>query len=130
MFRMQSANTERTIKGILQLLRAVLGGLIISGAVVPLYLLAKQSISPELETFAWPVMWIPHQLTFAHFADVFAVAELRNGMIRSLFVATIAGAGATALGAMLAYSMARNSMARRAGLSTLSGVRLLPMITI
>lgn len=127
---MQSAKAECMVIRILQLLRVVLGGLIIFGAVLPLYLLGKQSITSELETFAWPVLWIPHHLTLAHFADVFAVAELRNGMIRSLFVATIAGIGATALGAMLAYSMARNPMARRGGLSTLSGVRLLPMITI
>ncbi|MDO8434028.1 MAG: carbohydrate ABC transporter permease [Candidatus Binatus sp.] len=111
-------------------LGAVLSGFVIAGAAVPLYLLAKQSISPELETFAWPPSWLPHRATLAHFAAIFAVTELRDGVIRSLLVAVATGIAATAFGAMLAYSMTRGGLGRRAGFATLSGVRLLPMITV
>ncbi len=120
----------RVIDKLLVAAGILLSGLVIFGAAAPLYLLAKQSISPELETFAWPPYWIPHRVTLAHFAAVFAVTELRGAVLRSLLVATVAGAIATVLGAMLAYAMARSDFARRAGFASLTSVRLLPMISV
>ncbi len=102
----------------------------IAAAVVPLYLLAKQALTPELETFVWPPAWIPRHLTLEHFVTVFAVGELRGAIVRSLAVGVISAAGATALGAMLAYAMARGTAARSAGFGAVSGVRLLPMIAV
>ena len=110
--------------------RLALNVFVLVGAALPLYLLAKQSVTPELETFAWPPHWMAHHLTFAHFITVFAVNELRSAVVRSLGVAVISAAIATALGAMLAYAMARSAFAQRVGFSTVTGVRLLPMITV
>jgi ABC-type glycerol-3-phosphate transport system permease component len=114
----------------LAIARFALGGFVICGAALPLYLLAKQSITPELETFAWPPFWLPHRLTLSHFVAVFAVTELRAALIRSLLVAVLSSAAATVLGAMLAWTMARSASGRRSGLAAVSGVRLLPMITV
>jgi multiple sugar transport system permease protein len=111
-------------------IRIAVSALVIAAAVVPLYLLAKQALTPELETFAWPPAWFPRHLTLEHFAAVFAVDELRGAIVRSLAVGVISAAGATALGAMLAYAMARGTTARSAGFGTVSGVRLLPMIAV
>jgi ABC-type glycerol-3-phosphate transport system permease component len=116
--------------GALALARAALEVLVVAAAVVPLYLLAKQAITPELETFAWPPMWLPHRLTLSHFATVFAVGELRAAIFRSLFVGAFSGAVATVFGAMLAYAMARGARERSAGFAAVSGVRLTPMITV
>jgi multiple sugar transport system permease protein len=110
--------------------RFAISAFVLATAALPLYLLAKQSVSPELETFAWPPHWTPHHLTLAHFVTVFAVNELRSAVLRSLGVAAISALIATALGAMLAYAMARSSFAQRVGFSTVTGVRLLPMITV
>ena len=110
--------------------RYALNAFVLAAAALPLYLLAKQSVTPELETFAWPPHWAPHDLTFAHFIAVFAVNELRSAVLRSLGVAAISAAIATTLGAMLAHAMARSSFAQRVGFSTVTGVRLLPMITV
>jgi ABC-type glycerol-3-phosphate transport system permease component len=110
--------------------RFALNAFVIAAAVLPLYLLAKQSVTPELETFAWPPHWMPHHLTLSHFVSVFEVNELRGAVIRSLLVATLSAAIATSLGAMLAHAMSRSSIAQRVGLSTVSGIRLLPMITV
>ena len=107
-----------------------LNAFVLAAAALPLYILAKQSLTPELETFAWPLHWAPHDLTFAHFITVFAVNELRSAVLRSLGVAAISALIATALGAMLAYAMARGSFAQRVAFSTVTGVRLLPMITV
>ena len=107
-----------------------LNAFVLAAAALPLYILAKQSLTPELETFAWPPHWAPHELTFAHFITVFAVNELRSAVLRSLGVAAISALIATALGAMLAHAMARGSFARRVAFSTVTGVRLLPMITV
>jgi ABC-type glycerol-3-phosphate transport system permease component len=107
-----------------------LNAFVLSAAALPLYILAKQSLTPELETFAWPPHWAPHDLTFAHFITVFAVNELRSAVLRSLGVAAISALIATALGAMLAHAMARDSFAQRVAFSTVTGVRLLPMITV
>ncbi len=110
--------------------RVAISAFVLATAALPLYLLAKQSVSPELETFAWPPHWAPLHLTFAHFVTVFAVNELRSAVLRSLGVAAISALIATALGAMLAHAMARSSFAQRVGFSTVTGVRLLPMITV
>jgi len=110
--------------------RFALIAFVLVGAALPLYLLAKQSMTPELETFAWPPHWIPHHPTLSHFISVFAVNELRSAVLRSLAVAAISAVIATSLGAMLAHAMARNSIAQRLGFSTVSGIRLLPMIAV
>ena len=110
--------------------RFALEAFVIAAAVLPLYLLAKQSVSPELETFAWPPHWLPHRLTLDHFISVFEVNELRGAILRSLAVAAISAAIATTLGAMLAHAMARSAIAQRVGFSTVSGIRLLPMIAV
>jgi ABC-type glycerol-3-phosphate transport system permease component len=123
------APTESASAG-LAAARFALNAFVLGAAALPLYLLAKQSVTPELETFAWPPHWAPHDLTFSHFITVFAVNELRSAVLRSLGVAASSALIATALGAMLAYAMARSSFAQRVGFSTVTGVRLLPMITV
>jgi multiple sugar transport system permease protein len=116
------------IEGSLRIARFALNAFVLAVAALPLYLLAKQSITPELETFAWPTHWMPHHLTLAHFVTVFAVTDLRSALLRSLGVAAVSAVIATMLGAMLAHAMARSSSAQRLGFSTVSGIRLLPMI--
>ncbi|HEY6299582.1 MAG TPA: carbohydrate ABC transporter permease [Candidatus Binatus sp.] len=118
------------IGDLLQAARFALNAFVLIAATLPLYLLAKQSVTPELETFAWPPHWMPHHLTLAHFISVFAVNELRSAVLRSLGVATISAVIATLLGAMLAHAMARSSFAQGVGFSTVSGIRLLPMIAV
>jgi multiple sugar transport system permease protein len=116
--------------GILTVARFALNVFVLAAAALPLYLLAKQSLTPELETFAWPPHWAPHDLTFSHFITVFAVNELRSAVLRSMGVAAISALIATALGATLAFAVARGIFAQRVGFSTVTGVRLLPMITV
>jgi multiple sugar transport system permease protein len=118
------------IAGGLRAARFALNVFVLAAAALPLYLLAKQSITPELETFAWPPLWLPHHLTLAHFISVFAVTDLRSAVLRSLGVAAVSAVIATLLGSMLAHAMARSSFAQRLGFSTVSGVRLLPMIAV
>jgi ABC-type glycerol-3-phosphate transport system permease component len=114
----------------LALARAVIAAAIVLAAIVPLYLLAKQAITPELESFAWPPEWLPHRLTAAHFRSVLGVTELRAAIVRSVAVAASSAAIATALGAMLAYAMARGRTGRVAGFAAVSAVRLLPMVAV
>ena len=118
------------INGGLQAARFALNAFVLIAAALPLYLLAKQSVTPELETFAWPPHWMPHHLTLAHFISVFSVNELRSAVLRSLGVAAISAVIATLFGAMLAHAMARSSFAQRIGFSAVSGIRLLPMIAV
>ncbi len=114
----------------LALARGVLEAAIVLAAIVPLYLLAKQAITPELESFAWPPDWLPHQLIATHFRSVLGVMELRGAILRSMAVAALSAGIATALGAMLSYAMARGRAARAIGFAVISGVRLLPMIAV
>lgn len=118
------------VAGSLRAARFGLNAFVLVAAALPLYLLAKQSVTPELETFAWPPHWMPHHLTLAHFITVLAVSDLRSAVLRSIGVAAVSAVIATLLGAMLAYAMARSSFAQRLGFSTVSGVRLLPMIAV
>ncbi|HKV54679.1 MAG TPA: ABC transporter permease subunit [Candidatus Binataceae bacterium] len=115
---------------ILEISRRFGSAAIVLAAALPLYLVLKQALTPELQSFAWPPRWLPHNLTAAHFTAVFAVAELRIAILRSIFVAALCAALATVLGAMLAYAMARAAPARAVGFGALTMVRMLPMIAV
>jgi multiple sugar transport system permease protein len=106
------------------------GAIVVLAAAAPIYLLLKQAVTPELESFAWPPRWLPHRFTGSHFAAVFSVGELRSAIFRSIFVAALSAAISTMLGAMLAYSMARSAAGRNAGFAAVTIVRLLPMIAV
>jgi multiple sugar transport system permease protein len=111
-------------------LRVAMAAAIVLGAAVPLYLLIKQAITPERESFAWPPAWLPHQIVAAHLRAVVALPELRGAILLSLGVAIMCAALATALGAMLGYAMARSAAGRAAGFGALTAARLLPMIAV
>ena len=108
--------------------RRALSALVIAAAAVPLYLLIKQALTPELESFAWPPAWLPKSLTLTYLNGVIATGELRVALMLSARVAVAAELLATGLGTMLAYAMARDARARGLGLTALSVTRLLPMV--
>ncbi len=111
-------------------LRAAIAAAIVLTAAVPLYLLVKQAITSERESFAWPPVWLPHQIIAAHLRAVVALPELRGAMLLSVGVAIVCAALATALGAMLGYAMARSAAGSAAGFGALTAARLLPMIAV
>jgi multiple sugar transport system permease protein len=112
------------------IIRRVAALAIVLGAAIPIYLLVKQAITPETESFAWPPFWLPHRITAAHLESVFTVGELRASILRSIAVALMCGVSATVMGAMLGYAMARSRWGRRAGMTALTVTRLLPMIAV
>ena len=103
---------------------------IILSAAIPIYVLLKQAMTPEVESFAWPPFWLPHRVTAAHLESVFTVGELRASIIRSIAVALICGVAATVMGAMMGYAMARSGWGRRTGMTAVTATRLLPMIAV
>jgi ABC-type glycerol-3-phosphate transport system permease component len=110
--------------------RLAADGAIVLSVLVPLYLLFKQAVTPDLASFAWPPQWLPQGITAAHFVAVAAVGELRSAVLRSIFVGAVSASIATVLGTMLAYAMAREVSTRAAGFAAVSAVRLLPMIAV
>jgi ABC-type glycerol-3-phosphate transport system permease component len=112
------------------LARIVVDAAVMVAAAIPAYLLVKQALTPDLESFAWPPHWLPHNLTVAHLEKVFALAELRSALLLSVLVAAVAALVSTALGTMLAYAMARRARLRRAGMAGVTTARLLPMIAV
>jgi ABC-type glycerol-3-phosphate transport system permease component len=103
---------------------------LIVAAAVPIYLIIKQSLTPELESFAWPPVWFPRRLTLVHLRAVFAVRELRSAVLLSLSVALLVALLSTLLGIVMAYAMARRSRLRSGGMGALTAGRLMPMIAV
>jgi trehalose transport system permease protein len=114
----------------LQIARFAIAAAVAVAIIAPLWLLLKQAVTPEIESFSWPPLWLPHRITLSQFAKVFSVTELRAAIIRSLAVAMLSASAATAMGAMLAYAMARSAPMRAAGFGALSATRLLPTIAV
>jgi multiple sugar transport system permease protein len=112
------------------LARIAIDALAIIAATIPAYLLIKQAVTPDRESFAWPPHWLPRNLTVANLGGVFALAELRSALLLSLLVASVAALVSTALGTMLAYAMARRDRLRAAGMAGVTIARLLPMIAV
>jgi multiple sugar transport system permease protein len=110
--------------------RIIIEAIVVLAAAIPVYLLIKQALTPDLESFAWPPHWLPRNITLAHVKGVFELDELRSALILSLAVAAVAALVATALGTMLAYAMARRERLRQAGMAGVTAARLLPMIAV
>jgi multiple sugar transport system permease protein len=110
--------------------RLLIEALVVLAAAIPIYLLIKQALTPDLESFAWPPRWLPHNLTLTNLESVFELAELRSALILSVIVAVVAALLATALGTMLAYAMARRERLRQMGMAGVTTARLLPMIAV
>ncbi len=110
--------------------RLIIEATVVLAAAVPVYLLIKQALTPDLESFAWPPHWLPRNITAAHIKGVIELAELRSALILSLAVAGVAALVATALGTMLAYAMARRERLRQTGMAGVTAARLLPMIAV
>jgi ABC-type glycerol-3-phosphate transport system permease component len=110
--------------------RILIEALVVLGAAIPVYLLVKQALTPDLESFAWPPRWLAHNLTLSNLESVFELAELRSALILSVCVAVVAALLATGLGTMLAYAMARRQRLRQMGMGGVTAARLLPMIAV
>jgi multiple sugar transport system permease protein len=110
--------------------RIAIEALVVLGAAIPIYLLIKQALTPDLESFAWPPHWWLRNSTLTNLKNVFELAELRSALILSVLVAAVAAIIATALGTMLAYAMARRERLRQTGMAGVTAARLLPMIAV
>jgi multiple sugar transport system permease protein len=85
---------------------------VLAAALLPLYLIAKQALTPERESFAWPPTWLPHELTLENFRAVLGGVEVTSGLVRSVAVAVATVASTLALSLPAAWLAARS---RRAG---------------
>ena len=79
----------RAKRGLGRFSSGAISAVIVIASVGPLYLLVKQAITPELETFAWPPLWLPHHMTASHFLSVVTVNELRSASLLSVFVGVL-----------------------------------------
>ncbi|HZR71085.1 MAG TPA: carbohydrate ABC transporter permease [Burkholderiales bacterium] len=113
--------------------RALLGGAIaavVASAAVPLLLIAKQAMTPERESFAWPPAWLPHEPTLENFRHVLAGAELFGGLVRSVGVAAATVISTLALTLPAAWLGARAPAVGRRLDAVLVLTRVLPSIAI
>lgn len=87
--------------------RALLLGFFLLFTFVPLYWMFITSIKPSDDYLAVPPVWFPSQPTLLHYtAALFAYRGLA-GLINSVIIAGAATVLSTALGTLMAYSLAR-----------------------
>jgi ABC-type glycerol-3-phosphate transport system permease component len=97
---------------------------------VPLGLIAKQAVTPERESFAWPPTWLPHTPTMANFRDVAAAVELGRGFALSASVATMTVVATLALALPAAWLAARRPRADRPLDAAVLAARVFPSIAL
>lgn len=97
---------------------------------LPLAVIAKQALTPEAESFAWPPRWWPGQLTAANFRSAWSSAELGSGLMLSAEVAVATAVVSLALAAPAAWSAARRPRQQRLLDATLVFARILPTVAI
>lgn len=86
-----------------------LGGL----NLVPVWLLLKQAVTPERESFAWPPTWWPHEPTLENFGAATGAVDLAGGLALSAGVALAAVAATLALAGPAAWLAARRPRLER-----------------
>lgn len=97
---------------------------------VPLWLVVKQAVTPERESFAWPPTWLPHALTTSNFVGAADAVPISQGLVLSLGVALATVASTMALALPAAWLAARHERAGRGLDGTMVVARLFPTIAI
>lgn len=78
---------EGRARGALAPLRTLVAWSVAALAVLPLWLIVKQAITPDRESFAWPPTFLPRTPTLASFGTLAGMPELVSGFVLSTGVA-------------------------------------------
>jgi multiple sugar transport system permease protein len=97
---------------------------------LPVWLIVKQAITPERESFAWPPTWWPAEPTLENLRALSVSVELGTGLIRSASVAAAAVLLALALALPAAWLAARRSDSARPLDASMVAARLFPPIAL
>ena len=97
---------------------------------LPVWLIAKQAITPERESFAWPPTWWPGQPTLENLLALGSSVELASGLLRSASVAAGAVALALAIALPAAWLAARRGSVARPLDAAIVAARLFPPIAL
>jgi multiple sugar transport system permease protein len=110
--------------------RALAVLVVVASGALPLWLILKQAVTPDRESFAWPPTWTPHELTVENFRALATTSEAAGAAALSATVAVVV----TALTLALALPAARVAARRRRadhGLETLVTVaRVFPPVAL
>jgi trehalose transport system permease protein len=97
---------------------------------LPLFLLLKEAITPERESFAWPPTWLPHEVTLQNFRAVYGAIELGQGLALSVSVAVLTTLLTLALTLPAAWLAARRPRLDRRMDALMVGIRVFPSIAL
>jgi multiple sugar transport system permease protein len=97
---------------------------------VPVALLVKQAVTPEIESLAWPPTWLPHTTTAANFRAAADTVELGRALALSAGVALATVLLALALALPAAWLAARRPDAGRRLDAALVLVRVFPAVSL
>jgi ABC-type glycerol-3-phosphate transport system permease component len=97
---------------------------------LPLWLVAKQALTPERESYAWPPTWWPQTLTLENYARAAEVVPLVPGIALSVGVAAATVVSTLALALPAAWVAARHENAQRTLDAAMLLVRTFPPIAL
>ena len=111
-------------------LRLAFVSLVVSANLVPLWLVVKQALTPERESFAWPPTWWPQESTLANFRGATDAVPLEAGLALSLGVALATVFSTLALALPAAWLAARAADEGRRLDAALVVARIFPTLAI
>lgn len=74
---------------------------------LPLGWIVSTSLKPSTEVFANPPYWIPKQISFSNYTNVFTGSSIPIAFLNSLIIALLCSVMALVLGSMAGYAFAR-----------------------
>lgn len=99
-------------------------------ALLPLWLLVKQAITPDRESFAWPPTLLPHAVTLENLAALGSSRELTSGLVLSALVAVATVATTLAIALPAAWLAARAPASGRRLDAAVVLARVFPAIAV
>jgi multiple sugar transport system permease protein len=90
-----------------RVVKAVILGAWLLVTVFPLYWIAVTSLKPQAEIFSMPLRYWPGTVTFEHYAELFAFADIGRYLANSLLVSLVSAAAVTVIGVLGGYTLAR-----------------------
>jgi multiple sugar transport system permease protein len=112
--------------------RAPLLALIALGALnlLPVWLIVKEAVTPERESFAWPPTWLPAQPTVENLRAIGGAVDLTGGLARSAGVAAATVLLSLAVALPAAWLAARSQRADRPLDGAMVVARLFPPVAL
>lgn len=97
---------------------------------LPIWLLFKQAVTPDIESLSWPLRLLPGRITIENFRLFFESKSILNGFYLSLWIGVATTVLSLLIGTLAGFAIARAPSLGSKGIPVLLFTRIFPSISL